>query len=140
MLISRAVDSLPISASASWEERWGGFDQGLIACWFRGREMRREAPDLAERAKAGELPVLPWKGGVERAIKTKNKLGCLEYLAMWQGLRGDELKIDTELEPTLICARTAVQVRFTSDWRAVAAQASADASEAETQAQSGRAS
>ena len=48
----------------TWEERWEGVDQGLIVSWERGQDMQRESPELAVRALAGELVVLPWKGGV----------------------------------------------------------------------------
>ena len=63
--------SEPIRTNATWEERWNDDDQGLIACWERGREKSREDPALAAQARDGQLVVLPWKGGVEKAIKNK---------------------------------------------------------------------
>lgn len=109
----------PPQLPRSWHARWEGADNGLIACWLRGIEKAREAPDLAARARAGELPVLAWRGGVERAIKAGTKLGALEYLAMWQGLRGENLDIDTDWPPSIRCARTGVLVTFTDDWQAL---------------------
>lgn len=103
----------PPTPSEDWHERWEGADQGLICSWLRGVEKSREAPDLAARAMAGELPVLAWKGGIEKAIKTKGKVGALNYLATWQGLRGEDLDIDTNAEVLMTCTRTKVTVLFT---------------------------
>ncbi len=105
----------PIRKEAKWEERWNAEDDGLIACWERGREKRIEDPALAAQATDGQLVVLPWKGGVEKAIKKKQKFGTLYYLAMWQGLRGEDLNIDTAEETVLTCAATGMAVVFTSD-------------------------
>ena len=74
-----------------------------------------EAPSLATQARDGQLMVLPWKGGVEKVIKKKQKYGSLSYLAMWQGLRGDDLSIDIEAEPALVCTVTKMTVVFTND-------------------------
>lgn len=119
----------PPDLADRWQDRWCGPDAGLIACWLRGREKARESPDVAARARAGELPVLAWKGGVDRAIKAGTKLGSLEYLATWQGLRGDDLDIDTDAPPALRCTRTGVLVTFTTDWRALLRAASDSAQE-----------
>ena len=101
------------------EERWQGPDQGIIAAWERGREIGenpgRDTEELAARARRGELPILPWKGGVERALKGKQKYGTKRYLAMWQGLRGDDLDVDLSNESELTCKATGVTVVFTSD-------------------------
>ena len=105
----------PIREGATWEERWNAEDGGLIACWERGREKRLEDPSLAAQATAGQLVVLLWKGGVEKAIKKKQKFGTLFYLAMWQGLRGEDLNIDPTEEVVLSCAATGMAVVFTSD-------------------------
>ncbi|PNG47545.1 MULTISPECIES: hypothetical protein [unclassified Variovorax] len=113
MKITRNADAAP-RGEMSWETRWDGPDKGLIVSWERGREKRREDPGLAARAVAGELVVLPWKGGVERAIKAR-KYGPFHYLAMWQGLRGDPLEIDTSAEVTLVCSKFGVSVTFTAD-------------------------
>lgn len=107
--------SEPTRENVTWEERWSGLDGGLIACWERGREKRLEEPYLASQARDGQLVVLPWKGGVEKAIKKKQKFGTLFYLAMWQGLRGEDLNIDPAEEVTLVCTATAMTVVFTND-------------------------
>jgi hypothetical protein len=59
--------------------------------------------------------LLPWKGGVERATKQKSRYGTFAYLAMWQGLRGDDLDLDTDTEVALTCSATGMKVVFTSD-------------------------
>ena len=114
MKLHRSITD-PIREGAKWEERWNAEDDGLIACWERGREKRLEAPSLAAQAADGQLVVLPWKGGVEKAIKKKQKFGTLYYLAMWQGLRGEDLNIDPAEEIVLNCTATGIAVVFTSD-------------------------
>lgn len=114
MKIHRSITE-PIREGGTWDERWKAEDNGLIACWERGREKSLEDPSLATQAAAGQLVVLPWKGGVEKAIKKKQKFGTLFYLAMWQGLRGEDLDIDPEEEIVLSCATTGMAVVFTSD-------------------------
>ena len=114
MKIHRSIAE-PIRKEAKWEERWNAQDDGLIACWERGREKRIEDPALAAQATDGQLVVLPWKGGVEKAIKKKQKFGTLYYLAMWQGLRGEDLAIDTAEELVLNCTTTGMAVVFTGD-------------------------
>lgn len=113
MHIRRDV-SEPHRGDLPWSERWEGPDGGLIASWERGREKRTEDPELAKRADAGELVVLPWRGGVEKAIKGE-KFGTLLYLAMYQGLRGAALDIETTADVTLKCAKTLVTVTYTGD-------------------------
>ena len=105
----------PMHTSLTWQERWEGPDGGLISCWQRGREKAGEDPSLAAAAIKGELIVLPWKGGIERATKQSQKYGSLCYLAMWQGLRGDPLDLDTEQEVTLTCSRTGMKVTYTPE-------------------------
>ncbi|MFJ2545468.1 hypothetical protein ACIOVF_03260 [Pseudomonas sp. NPDC087612] len=104
-----------LRSNLSWSDTWQGPDQGLIRCWEAGRERAFKHPDIAQRCIAGELPVLGWKGGVERALKKLEKFGSLKYLAQWQGLRGDDLHIDTTTELTIICSRTEMVVTFTSE-------------------------
>jgi hypothetical protein len=87
----------------------------MIACWERGREKITEDPDLAERARNGELVVLPWKGGVHQKTVLGRQFGCLSYLAMWQGLRGQPLDINFDDEVTLKCSKTGMDVTFTPD-------------------------
>lgn len=99
----------------TWDEIWKAEDQGLIKCWENGRALSATHPDLAEAARRDELPTLDWKGGVSGTPKMKKKFGSLNYLATWQGLRGEDLRIDTAQEVSLRCARTSVLVTFTSD-------------------------
>jgi hypothetical protein len=77
--------------------------------------MREKDPELAERARNGELPVLGWKGGVDKKIIKKEKYGTYNYLALWQGLRGDDLNIDLSEEREIICPRTEMKVVYTDD-------------------------
>jgi hypothetical protein len=114
MKIHRSIAE-PIRENAKWNERWNAEDDGLIACWERGREKRLEDPSLAALAASGQLVVLPWKGGVEKAIKSKQNFGTLYYLAMWQGLRAEDLNIDRATEITLTCTATGMTVVFTSN-------------------------
>lgn len=105
----------PKREGLSWEEHWEGDDRGLITCWEIGREMRVKEPELAMQAEAGALPVLCWKGGIERKIAQSKKYGTLQYLAQWQGLRGEDLDIDLSEERELICSNTGMKVIFTGD-------------------------
>ena len=43
--------------------------------------------------------------------------GTLFYLAQWQGVRGEELDIDPDLEHELVCSRTGVKAIFTGDMK-----------------------
>ncbi|WP_416425727.1 hypothetical protein RAM80_08120 [Pseudomonas sp. App30] len=114
MLVSREI-TVPVRPKLTWEETWQGPDQGLIRCWEIGRERAQKMPELAEQCRAGELPVLGWKGGVARALKKKEKYGALKYLAQWQGLRGEDLQVQADRETTLTCSRTGMMVTFTPD-------------------------
>jgi hypothetical protein len=80
--------------------RWEGPDRGLIWCWERGREKQTEVPELAVRARDGELVSLVWKKGT------------LRYLAMWQGLRGDDLDLALDGETPVTCTKTKKTVIF----------------------------
>ncbi|MSR59115.1 MAG: hypothetical protein EXS05_15965 [Planctomycetaceae bacterium] len=53
-------------------------------------------------------------------LKKKQKYGSLYYLAMWQGLRGEDLNIDTGEEPVVQCTGTMMTVVFTSDVKKLA--------------------
>ena len=107
--------SEPIRKQLTWDERWDRDDKGLIACWERGRVMSKEVPPLASLAGNGELVILPWKGGVEKSLKNRKKFGALQYLAMWQGLRGENLDINLTIDVVVICSRTKMEVTFTHD-------------------------
>jgi hypothetical protein len=87
----------PIRTGLSWTQLWEDEDRGMILSWERGREMRVQKPELADRAEAGELVNLPWRGGTEGITDIKagkkeaTRYGSLYYLAMWQGLRNEDL-------------------------------------------------
>lgn len=105
----------PIRQGLSWDEIWKGHDRGLVNCWEVGRGLSKSDPGLAEKARNNELPVLGWKGGVEKSLKNKEKYGTLHYLAEWQGLRGEDLNINTGQEVVHVCTKTNMRVTFTSD-------------------------
>lgn len=116
MRIHRAIDAPASGDTLTWAERWEGPDAGLVAAWEAGRALAPRRPDLAEAARAGQLVELPWKGGLTRALKPgAPKVGALLYVAMWQGLRGDALDLDTDAELDLTCTRFGTTVTFTSD-------------------------
>ena len=112
-LFYRSIEE-PIRKNLSWEGLWKGFDNGLIACWERGRENALDDSELSQSCKNGELPVLAWKGGVDKKIKGK-KYGSLFYLATWQGLRGEDLNINQHEEVSITCSKTQVKVVFTTN-------------------------
>lgn len=118
-MVARLVINIPISTpirrDIDWKQTWQGPDQGLIKCWETGRKLAESNPGLADHCKAGALPLLNWKGGVSRALKKKEKFGALQYLAQWQGLRGEDLLIDLSLELVLNCSATGMVVTFTPD-------------------------
>ena len=105
----------PDRTGLSHKETWSDADRGLIKCWEVGRELAKADPELSEKAKNDELPVLGWKGGIAKKIKKKHKFGTLYYLAMWQGLRGEDLDVDLESESEHVCTRTGLIVTFTGD-------------------------
>jgi len=113
MLVHELVTQPP-TLSNNWHDRWEGPDAGLIVSWLRGLEKRQESPELAAAAQAGELPVLAWRGGVDKPIK-RPKFGTLLYLATWQGLRGEDLHIDTEQDIVLTCTRHGVTVTYSAN-------------------------
>ncbi|MSU93389.1 ATP-dependent endonuclease [Pseudomonas mandelii] len=104
-----------IRTGLSTFELWNSEDVGLIKCWEVGREKAKKQPELSESCCTGELPILGWKGGVDRTLKKLNKFGSLKYLAQWQGLRNEDLNLDSETEHTITCSKTGMIVTFTSD-------------------------
>lgn len=104
----------PIRGNLNWQDMWEGPDKGLICCWERGREKRLQEPELAAKASSGELVPLAWTGGVLKKLKTEKKAGVLQYLATWQGLRGEDLNIDLDGETTMVCSRTKQIVVFSA--------------------------
>ncbi len=115
MKLNRSI-KIPIRDGMSLDEKWKGPDDGLIWCWERGREKRDSEAELARRAENGELPVLAWAGGVEKRLKMEDKQGTLNYVATWQGLRNEDLAIDTDTERVITCARTGQPVKFTKNY------------------------
>ncbi len=115
MRISCRIDA-DIREFQGMGHRWRSEDKGLIWCWERGRKIAAEDPALAERAKKGELMELGWQGGVtpSKNLKMKKKKGSHYYLAMWQGLAGNDLNIDTDSTPKLTCSVTGVEVTYFS--------------------------
>lgn len=114
MLVTASAKEPPPSQT-DFDARINGPDKGLINAWLVGLDKRRSDPELASKAQAGELPPLPFKGGVEKAIKAQNKIGALWYVAAWKGLRGEDLSLDTNQELQLVCTRTRVPVLYTMD-------------------------
>jgi len=113
MLITRSI-SEPIRTGLKTEELWHAEDKGLIKCWETGRELAAKGSPLATQAAAGELPKLNFRGGLDRPLKVR-KYGTLQYLAQWQGLRQEDLIVDTQREPALICSKHGTTVIFTAD-------------------------
>lgn len=99
------------------DQRWANRESGLIWCWERGRQKRLESPELAEASERGELPILAWAGGVEKKLVTQLKPAPLNYLATWQGLRGEDLDIDIGGETQIECSKTGQVVVFSQTWR-----------------------
>ncbi len=88
----------PERKNLTWSETWLNEDKGLIKNYEVGKSLAIKEPELADKARRGELPILYYKGGVEKKLKKKEKIGALNYIAMWQGLRGEDLNIDTTNE------------------------------------------
>jgi len=81
--------------------------------------MRLRDSAIAKRAEQGELVTLPWKGGTENIDETKKRktkaqarYGTLNYLATWQGLRGEDLDISLDKEIVIVCSKTKRSVIF----------------------------
>lgn len=104
----------PIRNGLTQNEYWEGIDKGLIKCWEVGRKLRENNAELKKQCESGELPTLGWKGGINSSDKKVKKFGSLNYLAQWQGIRGESLSIDRNIETTIICSKTGSTVTFTS--------------------------
>lgn len=115
MSIVRRKITEPIRPRSDWDTAWRGPDKGLFTCWELGRQDQHKQPEVAEAARRNELPLGGWKGGVTRTLKKLEKYGTLQYLAHWQGLRNEDLNIDTESEVTLTCTKTGMVVTYTAD-------------------------
>lgn len=105
----------PDRENLTWEETWRREDKGLIKNYEVGRALAKKEPELAEKAKRGELPVLGYKGGVDKTLKKKEKIGALNYIAKWQALRGEDLNLNLDEEIVLTCTKTDMRVTFTMD-------------------------
>jgi hypothetical protein len=114
MRVHYSIDEQPPEPEG-FADRWSSVPQALTVCWLRGIRLAMEKPELAQLARAGELPVLWWKGGVDKPLKVQRKFGSLHYLATLQGLRGTDLDIETDADIPLTCSRYAVTVTFTGD-------------------------
>lgn len=126
MKIQRSIGK-PIRDFIDMDHRWQSSDEGLIWCWESGREMAQKNPKLAERARAGELMSLVWKGGVAPNLKMKKKEGTYKYLAQWQGLAGKDLDLDTDIPITLVCSATGTVINYSQDgWKKEAAEEDAE--------------
>ena len=107
--------SIQHPAEPAFEGRWTGAGRALISCWQEGRELAIRYEPLRSLARAGHLPVLPWRGGVVHPAP-RRQYGTYFYLAMLQGLREQDLDIDLMAEVDLVCAGTGVTVTFTNDY------------------------
>ena len=106
----------PPAVEPDFHKRLHGTDQGIINAWLAGLELRGGKEEKA--ILRGELPVLPFKGGIEppppdKPIKKRTKTGSYWYLAMWQGLGSKDLDIDTSTANRITCTLTGVEVTFT---------------------------
>lgn len=112
-----------IRPEMNWTATWQGPDHGLIYCWERGRVARVDgvrvfgdsdkAKQIVAAAERSELPSLPWKGGASTDMTSDSKkTGTLQYLAMWQGLRNEDLDLDCDGQTTVVCAATQARVIF----------------------------
>lgn len=61
------------------------------------------------------MPILAWKGGVDKKLVNPHKFGSLNYLAQWQGIGGQDLDVSLTEEVVLECALTGMKVTFTPD-------------------------
>lgn len=117
MKVSRSINTpLRDLNSLSFAERFGTEERGLITAWECGRRLAEKSPDIAEAAIRGELPELPWKGGVAKYLIKPFKYGSLNYLAELQGLRGEDLCIDVDNEVSIVCSKYGLEVVFTNDY------------------------
>jgi hypothetical protein len=88
----------------------------LICSWEEGRRLHHSSDELSAAAKRGELPLLCWRGGVDASLVEKTKkFGTFLYLAQWQGLRNEDLYIDTDGTVELRCSKWGVLVTFNND-------------------------
>ena len=114
--LHRSID-YPIRKGLTYDELWDGPDRGLIWCWEGGRQIRDKEPELTARASEGEVMMLAWKRGTEIKGKTPTRnwiAGTLQYLATWQGLRGENLDLRLNEDVDIVCTKTGKRYRFRS--------------------------
>lgn len=111
MRLFRSI-SEPIRENMSFDERANGIDRGHILAWEYGRKLAATNKELHESARRGELPVLVYKGGLTKRLKTENKCGALLYYAAWLGLRREDLDIDLSQRIRLKCTKFGSSVEF----------------------------
>ena len=100
-------------------------NNALEICHRSGRELGKSNPELASRAKRGELPALDWPGGVDTVPHPSRQFGSLFYLAQWQGLRdeswhgltGSDKNMSTACPVGIKCAASGTVTVFTKDAR-----------------------
>ena len=129
MIIDVNID-VPIRNGLTPNELWKQSDKGIIKAWELGREWAKLYPKMSSDAKSGCLLELKratgtkgdeenyirlFKGGYNKRQTQIYKYGTLHYYAMWLGLRGDNLKVDMEIEYPLVCSRTRMGVVYTID-------------------------
>ena len=113
MIISRSINQA-IRNGKPVSELWNKEDKGIIHAWESGRkEAQKKSSELSRKAKNGELPVLVFRGGFKERLENPFKYGSLHYYAMWLGLRGEDLHLNIVDEPSLVCSRTKICVKFT---------------------------
>ena len=95
---------------------WRGEDVGLIQAWEIGRRQSAKEPELATRAKQGQLPASDlFQGGYNTRLESAFQYGSLHYYCMWLGWRGQDLDIDSDEEYPMVCAKTRMGVVYTLD-------------------------
>jgi len=101
--LTRSIETPIRDGLATASEIWDGPDKGLIFCWEQGRKEREEKPELAARADKDELvPVGRSDDADDHGIW---KRGSLQYLAWWQGLRGENLNVSFVHKVEIVCLR-----------------------------------
>jgi hypothetical protein len=68
----------------------------------------------ASKIKADRLDKMAERYAKGELNQIVAKYGHINYLAMWQGLRGEDLDVNFETEPELTCTNTGVSVVYTS--------------------------
>lgn len=110
--------SEPLRYRPDFDTRWRREDGGLITAWETGRKRAIEHPELAEAARNGALPRMDFDGGHDAALSNSAfKYGTMHYLAQLQGLKGEDLDVDSQRDEglQLRCEATGMLTIFTAD-------------------------